>query len=100
MRNVLGKDQEKEINMTKEGNKVDTIKSPSEKTYTCYFRFDEDEPAVVAKGITKGIALELSPAPTVLYLDGKKRIKHVGSIAFSSGGKKFTIYLSEDKDAG
>ena len=85
--------------MTKEGNKADTMKSPSEKTYTCYFRFDEDEPVVVARGITNGIALELSPAPTVFNLDGKKRIKHVGAMEFVSGSKKLVVYLSEDKDA-
>ena len=69
------------------------------KTYSCYFVFDSDTPELITAGIPNGISLELSPSPNVFDLDNKTRIKHVGSIAFTSkAGKKFTIFLKEDEN--
>lgn len=68
------------------------------KTFSCYARFDEDEPELVQAGIENGVAFELTPAPNVFNLDNKKRIKHVGAMEFKSrSGKKMVLFLVEDK---
>lgn len=71
------------------------------KTYTCFARFDDDEPELVKAGIENGIAFELTPSPNIFNLDNKKRIKHVGAMMFkSSSGKRLAIFLVEDKICG
>lgn len=70
------------------------------KTYSCYARFDEDDPELVCAGVENGVAFELTPAPNVFNLDNKKRIKHVGAMEFKSrSGKKMALFLVEDKQS-
>ena len=84
--------------MVKKKSMIVEDKKVPEKTYTCYCRFDKDPAEIVCGGVKNGVALELSATPTVFNLDNKKRIKHVGSMEFTSPvGKKFTLFLSEDK---
>jgi hypothetical protein len=59
------------------------------KELACYMRFDNDDPVLVAGGITDKFVLELMTERDDLG---------AGEISFSSGGKKFTLFLADPEN--